>query len=248
MTRSPRKPPPRLAEAVQAREADFAGRMWAADEATVEAIGLARSSGRPIVLADVQDNPGAGGTSDTVGLLRALISHKARGAVIGVMVDPAAAEAACAAGEGAILRRGIGAAVGYADEKPVEASWRVMRLGTGDFIGTGPFSGGARYKIGPMALLRDEESGVCAILASKRVQAADRAMFRHVGVQPEEVQILALKSTVHFRADFEPIAGAVLVVGSPGAHVTDPAALVYRRLRRDVRLGPLGPRHDLHKG
>ena len=67
---------------------------------------LAQTATKPIVLADIQDNPGAGGTSDTVGLLRALIARRARGAVIGMIVDPEAAEAATALGEGAVLDHG----------------------------------------------------------------------------------------------------------------------------------------------
>jgi microcystin degradation protein MlrC len=231
----------RLAEAIRAQESAFAGRLYTPDEAAVEAIQLARTARKPIVLADVQDNPGAGGTSDTVGLLHALMKHKAQGAVIGMMVDPDAAHAAAACGEGAIMKRGIGAAVGYAGEAPVEADWRVVRLGSGVFTGTGPFYGGARFQIGPMALVTDDASGVSAVLATKRIQAADQEMFRHVGVEPSRTPILGLKSTVHFRADFQPIAEAILVVQSPGAHVTDPVELPYRQLRKGVRLRPMGP-------
>ncbi len=111
----------RLAGFIQEQEPAFAGRLYTPDEAVTEAMRLARTATKPIVLADIQDNPGAGGTSDTVGLLRALIAHCAQGAVIGMIVDPGAAEAATAAGEGAILDRGIGAAVGFAGETPVEA-------------------------------------------------------------------------------------------------------------------------------
>jgi microcystin degradation protein MlrC len=61
----------RLASFIKQQEAAFAGRLYTPDEAVVEAMRLARSAARPILLADIQDNPGAGGTSDTVGLLRA---------------------------------------------------------------------------------------------------------------------------------------------------------------------------------
>jgi microcystin degradation protein MlrC len=54
-------------------------------------------------------------------------------------------------------------------------------------------------------------------------------------------RIVALKSSVHFRADFEPFASDVLVVESPGAMVADPAKLAFTRLRRGVRIHPLGP-------
>src|SRR3954468_17935549 len=78
----------KLAATVKAQEKAFAGELLDADAAALRAIELAKNAKKPIVLADVQDNPGAGGTSDTVGLLAALMRHKAKGAVIGMMVDP----------------------------------------------------------------------------------------------------------------------------------------------------------------
>ena len=233
----------RLADFIKQQEPAFAGRLYTPDEAVVEAMRLARTATRPILLADIQDNPGAGGTSDTVGLLGALIAHRARGAVIGMIVDPEAAEAATAAGEGTVLERGIGAVVGFAGERPVERPWRVARLTSGIFTGSGPMYGGAKFNIGPMALLTDDRSGVSAVLACRRIQAVDQEMFRHVGVEPSDVPILALKSTVHFRAHFQPIAEAVLCVQAPGAHVTDPAELPYRNLRKGIPLRPQGPVH-----
>jgi microcystin degradation protein MlrC len=101
---------------------------------------------------------------------------------------------------------------------------------------------GFRMTLGPMALLRSKSSpGVRVALASRKCQAADQEMFRHLGVEPRRSRILALKSSVHFRADFEPIAKEVLVVKSPGPALADPAEFRWTRLRRGVRLRPLGP-------
>jgi microcystin degradation protein MlrC len=233
----------RILAAIKEQEAAFAGHLYTADEAVEEALRLAQTADKPIVLADIQDNPGAGGTSDTVGLLRALIAHRAKGAVIGLIVDPQAAAVAHEVGEGALLRCGIGAKVGYAGETPVEAKWRVIHVASGDFVGTGPMFGGAKFHLGPMALVTDDDSGVSAVLATARIQAIDKEQFRHVGVEPAEAPILALKSTVHFRADFQPIAETVLCVLSPGAHVSDPVELPYRHLRTGIKLRPMGPSH-----
>ena len=79
------------------------------------------------------------------------------------------------------------------------------------------------------------------VLASVKCQAADQAMFRHVGVEPREARILALKSSVHFRADFEPIAREVLVVAAPGPAKADPSMFTWTRLRPGLRLRRLGP-------
>jgi microcystin degradation protein MlrC len=73
------------------------------------------------------------------------------------------------------------------------------------------------------------------------MQALDQAPFRHLGVEPAQQKILALKSTCHFRAEFEPIAEKVIVVIAPGGYLADPAQYPYRRLRQGVRLRPLGP-------
>jgi len=229
-----------LASALNSRESQFSGEVFDPDAAVQKAMEMAKTAKKPIVLADVQDNPGAGGTSDTVGLLKAMMRNKAKGAVIGMLVDPDSAQAAHEAGEGNIMERGIGAVVGVGGETPAKARWRVTKLNSGNFMATGPFYGGAKMHLGPMALVTDEDSGVSAVLAGRRVQAADQEMFRHVGVEPSKTPILGLKSTVHFRADFQPIAETILIVHSPGAHTTDPTEMPFTRLREGVRLRPLG--------
>jgi microcystin degradation protein MlrC len=81
---------------------------------------------------------------------------------------------------------------------------------------------------------------VAVAVTSQRMQALDQAPFRQLGVEPSAQKILALKSTCHFRAEFEPLAERVIVVIAPGGYLADPAAYRYRRLRPGVRLCPLG--------
>ena len=226
----------RLFEEIAIREKEFAGHIYTADEGVAEA--LRRPAGRPIVLADTQDNPGAGGTSDTIGLLEALLQAGVEGAAVAVMCDPAAAEAAHRAGIGATLSLELGGKSGAPGQRPCKGSFTVERLGNGRFVGTGPMYGGASMDLGPMALLRI--GGVRVVTATRKVQAADQAIFRHLGVEPSRERILGLKSSVHFRADFAPIAADILVVKAPGAMLADPADFPFARLRPGLRLHPLG--------
>ena len=69
---------------------------------------------------------------------------------------------------------------------------------------------------------------------------ADQALFRFVGVEPTERKILVNKSSVHFRADFAPIAEEILVC-APGPMIADPANLPWRRLRPGDQLNPPWP-------
>jgi microcystin degradation protein MlrC len=48
--------------------------------------------------------------------------------------------------------------------------------------------------------------------------------------------VLALKSSVHFRGAFDPIAAETILCAAPGAMVMDLKALEFKRLRPGVRL------------
>jgi microcystin degradation protein MlrC len=227
----------RLIAMVNGAERGFAGKVWEPDEAVIHAKQRALDLGRPIILADTQDNPGAGGNSDSVGLLEALVRNRAEDAVFANLFDPKTAEIAHRAGEGAEISLGIGAWSGTPGHVPFKASFTVERLGNGNFDATGPFYRGNRMQLGPMALLRI--GGARIVVASRKQQAADQAMLRHLGIEPPAQKILALKSSVHFRADFQPIAGEILIVAAPGANPVDHRSLVYKHLRKGVRLMPL---------
>jgi microcystin degradation protein MlrC len=224
-------------------EKDFALELHLPDDAVARARQRGEP-GRPVVLADTQDNPGAGGNGDTTGLLASLVRQRAEGAVLGLLFDKASAAKAHAAGQGATLGFALGGKSRVPGDAPFAGEFTVERLGDGQFTCTGPMFKGFRMTLGNMALLRSKAApGVRVVLASRKVQAADQEMFRHVGVEPVKERILALKSSVHFRADFEPIAREVLVVKSPGPALADPVEFKWTKLRKGVRLRPLGPVH-----
>jgi len=83
-----------------------------------------------------------------------------------------------------------------------------------------------------------ELGGVRIAVASRKQQAADQAMFRHLRAEPSDYAVLALKSSVHFRADFGPLASSILVVEVPGPNLADPAKLPFTKLRPGMRTSP----------
>jgi microcystin degradation protein MlrC len=198
--------------------------------------------GRPVVLADVQDNPGAGGSSDTTELLRVLVSEGARDTALALMWDPKAALAAHAAGVGADLELDLGGKFMPGD-RPFSSRFKVDALSSGSFTCSGVMYKGVTVELGPMAVLRITDGGadIRVVVNSTRFQCLDLDIFRHIGIEPTEMAILVIKSTVHFRADFEPIAGEILTVEAPGLLPCRLDTIPYRYLRSGVRLGPLGP-------
>ena len=228
-----------LAKMVTDREPQFAEELLDPDTAVTRAIEIARTATRPVIIADTQDNPGCGGTCDTTGMLAALVHHNAKQAVMGVMYDRQAAAAAHEAGIGASITIDLGGKHHIAGVTPFHGTFKVSALSDGRFVTTGKSIPGRHVDLGPCALL--SIGGVTVLVASSRMQAFDQDIFRHIGIDPAQQSMLVLKSTCHFRADFEPIAEAVLIAVAPGAHVVDATQYPFTRLRPGVRLSPMGP-------
>ncbi len=74
---------------------------------------------KPLILADVQDNPGAGGTSGTTGLLRALMIGKSKSVLSGLFHDPELAAKSHVAGKSARFHADLGGEIRPARAGPV---------------------------------------------------------------------------------------------------------------------------------
>jgi len=226
-----------LAANIRGREGDFLPEFYPAPEAVARALDKAKDATKPVVIADTQDNPGGGGPGDTTGVLRALIAADARGAVIGAIIDPVTAAAAHDLGEGAIGTFGIGGKRLPGDE-PVACRARVLRARSDGWTASGAMKGGMLVDLGLTALLEIQPSGVLVAVASRASQTMDSSIFRHLGLVPEKLPIIVVKSSVHFRADFTPLASAIVVAKAPGPVAIDHADLPYRRLRPGMRIMP----------
>src|SRR5215831_8495272 len=189
-----------LRNAIEELEGEFDAPVYTPEEGVRRAMAIARRATRPVVLADTQDNPGAGGNSDTTGMLRALVAANAQRAAIGLIVDPEAALAAHSAGAGSSIEMPLGGKSRIPGDAPFAARLFVEKLSQGRFTCTGPFYRGVRMNLGPCACLRT--GGVRIIVASDKPQMADREMYRFIGIEPAAEAILVNKSSVHFRADF----------------------------------------------
>jgi microcystin degradation protein MlrC len=199
----------------------------------------------PVVLADTQDNPGAGGDSNTTGLLRALLQQGAGRAfpgqvALGLMFDPSTAERAVAAGVDATISAALGAAVptftGELSDPPLQGEFKVRAVSDGRVTLKGPMLTGLTVHLGACACL--EIDGILVAVASGKKQMLDRELFRMVGITPEAMKVLVVKSSNHFRADFTPIASQIIVAKAAGPMAADPADLPWKRLSPATRTRP----------
>lgn len=188
----------------------------------------------PIVLADLGDNPGGGGAADGTTLLRELIDQDVTNAGFAILRDPETVDAAVEVGVGELVSLCLG---GKTDERhgdPIEdVMCYVKAITDGEFKNTGPMGTGSENHLGQTVDLRcGHENGIRVIVAENRLQPLDAEIWRHIGIQPEQLDILVVKSTNHFRADYEPMASHVVPVNSPGLVAVDPRKFDYEHIER----------------
>ena len=66
----------------------------------------------------------------------------------------------------------------------------------------------------------------------------DRVLMRLVGIHHGQMRIVVVKSSNHFRADFQPHASHVLVAKAAGPMAADPADLPWTKLPASTRRKP----------
>jgi microcystin degradation protein MlrC len=233
-----------LADAVVAQRSAWRAPLLPARAAVDEALSLADQQAAPVVVADTQDNPGAGGDANTTGLLHALLAARAGArwpgrVVLGLLHDPQAAATACAAGPGALIELGMGRAVptfnGGTSDPPVRARCVVRTVSDGVVLLNGPMAAGQTLHLGHCACV--DIDGVLVLLTSAKAQLLDLGLLRFLGVEPERMKLIVVKSSVHFRAAFAPLGGPVLVAKAPGPMAADPADLPWRKLPGHIARG-----------
>jgi len=223
-----------LADAILSDMCDAQPEFTAALMEPKAAVSRAMNTNGPVILADVQDNPGAGGSSDTTGILHTLMDAHAHEAVLGVLYDPEVAQDAHRRGLDAVIHAKLGGKISPIGGPPIEADMRVLALSDGRIRYTGEMYDGCTAEIGPSCLLRIESpnSTIKVVVSSARTQCLDRSFFTHFGVTLNAHKIICVKSTVHFRADFEPMASEIINVASPGLFPCDLSQVSYRNTSR----------------
>jgi microcystin degradation protein MlrC len=198
-----------------------------------EAVSLAiqsTNSKGPVILCDASDNPGGGGAGDGVAILKELILQKAPSAVISTIWDPQSVRLMHQKKIGETIQLNLGGKSSDHENTSLQITGKIEALCDGKYVNKGNFGKGAKINIGLTGVLNS--NGIKIIIAEKRVQTLDREIIRFTGIQPEEQAIIVVKSTVHYRADFEPIASKIIEVNSPGLVVPDITKLTFQHIRR----------------
>jgi microcystin degradation protein MlrC len=154
----------------------------------------------PRCYADLADNPGGGGTSNTMYALQALVEAGAQGVAIGPIFDANVATLAHKSGVGAQIKSVFNRDVQDSFAKPYEAHATVTGLADGVFRARSGPAKGVTVDQGLSAAL--QIGGITVVVNSRPLQAMALEQFEMVGVNVAKLRAVVVKSRGHYQAAF----------------------------------------------
>lgn len=190
----------------------------------------AKKTGKPVVVADVWDNPGGGVAGDGTLILRRIIERGIGNVAVATIWDPIAVTFCLAAGEGARIQLRFGGKAGPDGGAPLDAQVEVVKAVQEGWQSFGK----SRVTLGPAAVIRLEGTDIEVILNTNRTQTFEPDIFSNLGIEPASKDILLVKSTNHFHAGFEPVAAEIIYIDAGAPYPSNPKKTDYRKLSREI--------------
>jgi microcystin degradation protein MlrC len=205
-----------------------------------EAIRLARyahESEQPTVLLDVGDNVGGGGTADSTHLLAEAIRQELNGqqSLLMSLFDPESVQTCVVAGQGSEVRLQVGAKTDELHGKPITIAGKVKVITDGKFEESGQIHGGWKsFDYGPSVAVDTDNGHTIVLHTARGVGNMSRHQYYSMGISPEDYKTIICKGTVSPRPAYEPIAGKMIVVDTPGVTSADMSSFDYKNRRKPL--------------
>ncbi len=208
--------------------------------ARAKALGAGANKG-PVLLIDHCDNCGSGGAQDVMNVVAEILRQELDDVAIAPIRDAQSVARMIAAGVGNEVQLELGGktampSIGLAGA-PLPVRGRVRAITDGEFVITGPMYTGIRTFLGRTAVL---DTGRAQIVVTERAhEPMDLGVFTHCGIDPRRKRFVMLKSRIHYRAGFKPIAAHIVECAGAGVTNADLSVYRYEKLRRPI--WPLDP-------
>lgn len=196
-----------------------------------EAIARGRKlDGGPVVLIETADCCGGGAAGDSAASLKALLAAGVEETSFVPIVDPAAAAACHAAGEGATVTLEVGHRVDPKWGTPAAVTGIVRSLSDGCFTYRGGIWDGQVGRMGPSARL--QVGAVEIALASHATYEWCGEQYDLLGMDARRAKFVVVKNPMNYRMAYGPIARAMFLLDTPGPTPPTLKNVRYRNVGR----------------
>lgn len=190
------------------------------------------SNQHPVILVEIGDNIGGGSPGDSTIILTELLRQKASGFVV-VLCDPESVQTCIHAGVSSEVSLRVGGKTDKLHGEPVSIQGRVRLIHDGHFVETEPRHGGQKYHDQGLTVVVEVDDAL-VVLTSKRQTPFSLQQLLSLGIDPKAMRMIVVKAAIAYRAAYEPIAGKIIEVDTPGLTAVNPLHFSYRHVRRPL--------------
>ncbi|MCE9531793.1 MAG: M81 family metallopeptidase [Planctomycetes bacterium] len=223
-----------VAEELAQRMWDVRHELYVPCPSPAEAVTLALAADRtPVLLIDLGDNIGGGSAGDGTVLLAEILKQNARGAIV-ALYAPEAVQTAMHLGVGKYFSGVVGGALDKLHGDPVRVGGLIRSIHDGKWVETEARHGGRRHNDqGPTVVLNIDNSNTL-ILNSFRTPPFSLGQITSLGLDPRAARMIVVKAAVAYKAAYEPIAGRIIEVDTPGVTASNPKHFKFERIARPM--------------
>jgi len=190
----------------------------------------------PVIILDHYDNTASGGTMDTTEVLAAVLDAGLDDVAVFGFFDPDVVEQMIATGVGNQVTVELGGKLPMPalakQSKPLTLTGEVKLISNGKFKARVAMSRGLTINMGRAAVL--SVGGVDIAVISRHIEPYDPECFRALGMEPTQRKFLMLKSRIHYRVGFMPIAKEIVECAGVGVCTSDYDQLTFEHVRRPI--------------
>jgi microcystin degradation protein MlrC len=190
----------------------------------------------PVLLIDHADNCASGGTQDTMLVLKEALARGMTDMAVFAVCDPWAVARMIEAGAGQTLTLPIGGKLDMPHigmpGQPLILTGNVKLISDGTFTVSGPMQTGTRAAMGRTVVFQTDQADI--VVCERHHEPWDLGCFRSLGIEPTQKKFILLKSRVHYRAVFAPIAHAIIECNGVGVTSSDYRLFDFRALQRPL--------------
>ena len=190
------------------------------------------SDKHPVILVEMGDNIGGGSPGDSTFVLTELVRQGASGFVV-ILCDPEGVQTCVQAGVGAEVALDVGGKADDLHGDPVSIRGTVRLIHDGRYEETEPRHGGQRHHNQGLTVVIAVD-GSLVVLTSRRQTPFSLHQLLSLGIDPTEMRMIVVKAAVAYRAAYEPIAGQIIEVDTPGLTAVNPLHFEYHNVRRPL--------------
>lgn len=162
-----------------------------------DAVAAAVERSGVIAIVDTGDNINGGSPGDTTWLAHAA-RHHPRARFLTTLCDPAAIETLRDTEIGVTVEVRLGGWSGESAGDPLVGSATVLAHSPGVFVNEGPMATGATIDMGAACWVRIDNIDI--LLQQRATQPNDPQVFRHIGINPSDYEVVMLKGAAALRA------------------------------------------------